>query len=304
MREIKLSMPDRVTRFILLSLLAVAGFAGVQAAAHAQSDAPAIAVTSPAEGAVITSDDIEVTVKVSNFDLNCANVGRPDEDGVGHIHVMLDTGTMATLTNFYCEETFTISGLGITPGPHTLIIDLSSNTHMDMMDTAQMVMFDYQPTNVRALPEANDQGEPGVELVSDLDGATVSSTFTVEVNPINFTASADLEGKQNVPGYGHYHVFVDTPMGMMGDDDMMASPAMDDMEMSGTPETMDDMGSMDDMSMMSMAGMVSMPGTNTFDLDLSAWGPGTHTIWIEPVQNDHTMFESFGHIEFTVTIEE
>ncbi|MEZ4626372.1 MAG: hypothetical protein R2843_16605 [Thermomicrobiales bacterium] len=61
---------------------------------------------------------------------------------------------------------------------------------------------------------------------------------------------------------------------------------------------------MHDVAMMSMAGMVLMPGTNSFDLDLTAWGPGNHTIWIEPVQNDHTMFAEFGHVEFTVNVDE
>lgn len=273
----------------------------------AQEGGPSLEIVSPAPGAVVTTDAIDVEVKVNNFDLNCAEVGRPDADGTGHVHVMLDGMTMATLTNFYCSETFSISGVGVAPGKHMLIIDLASNTHMDMMETAQQVEFEYQPANPVGLPEANDQGEPGVELVSDLAGATVPSTFDIEVRGINFTASEDLEGKQNVPGYGHYHVFVDTPMDMMamdeGDDMSMESTEEDEMEMSGTPEgDMGDMGG--EMAMMSMAGMVLMPGSDTFTLDLSAWGPGEHTIWIEPVQNDHTMFEAFGHVEFTVIVAE
>ncbi len=59
----------------------------------------------------------------------------------------------------------------------------------------------------------------------------------------------------------------------------------------------------DGMAMMSMAGMVAMPGSNSFVLDLSAWWPGQHTIWIEPLQNDHTMFAVFGQIEVTVVVE-
>jgi len=260
--------------------------------ARAQDTAPTLEIVSPAPGAQITTDDIEVTVKISNFTIDCAEAGRPDKDGEGHIHVMLDGMTMASLTNFYCTESFTISGDGLAAGTHTLIVDLATNTHVDLMETAREVEIDYQPTTVRPLPEANDRGEPGVELVSPTDGAEVEAAFTVEVAPVNFAPSATLEGKQNVPGYGHYHVFVDTDMAMIG------------MAMESSPET--GMGSpeagMDEMHMKAMAGMVAMPGTNTFDLDLSAWGPGEHTIWIEPVQNDHTTFETFGHVEFTVTV--
>jgi len=56
--------------------------------------------------------------------------------------------------------------------------------------------------------------------------------------------------------------------------------------------------------MMAMGGMILMPGTNTFEVDLTEWGPGEHTIFIEPVQNDHTHFAEFEHAEFTVTVEE
>lgn len=265
----------------------------------AQDTAPSLEILSPAAGTPVTTAGVEVKLKISNFTIDCTKVGRPDEEGIGHVHVMLDGMTMATLTNFYCSDTFTIPGDGLTAGTHKLIVDLSSNTHMDMMETAQEVDFDYQPTNVVPLPAANDLGEPGVELVSPLAGATVPASFTVEVKAVNFAPTEVFEGKGNIPGYGHYHVFVDTPMGMM-DAGMMGTPEEGDMEMMASPEA----GMDDHMAMMSMAGMVLMPGADTFELDLSAWGPGEHTIWIEPVQNDHTMFESFGHVEFTVIVEE
>lgn len=280
-----------------LALLVAIALAPFSAFTVQAQDAPSLEIIAPAGDTPITTADIDVQLAVSNFSIDCSQAGLPDEDGVGHIHVMVDGMTMATLTNFYCSESFSISGEGLTPGKHTLIVDLATNTHLDLMDTAKEVEFDYQPENPVALPAANDQGEPGVELVSPLDGTEVESTFTVEVNPVNFTPSEGLEGKQNVPGYGHYHVFVDTPMGMM-DMDMSASPEADMNHDAASPEA----GMDDHMMAMSMAGMVAMPGTNTFTLNLSAWGPGEHTIWIEPVQNDHTLFESFGHVEFTVIV--
>ena len=293
----------KLNRRLLIAsgLLATPLLAPIRGGVAAQDESPSLEILSPASGDVITTDMIDVQVKINNFVVDCTQSGRPDEDGVGHIHVMVDGMTMANLTNFYCGDTFSVPGAGLAAGTHTLIVDLASNTHMDMAETAQQVEFDYQPANPIPLPEAEDLGEPGVTLVSPTDGADVTSVVSIEVDPVNFNPSEELEGKQNVPGYGHYHVFVDTPMGMMDSMDAMASP---EVEMSGTPAEghTDDMGG--EMAMMSMAGMVLMPGANTFDLDLSAWGPGLHTIWIEPVQNDHTMFESFGHIEFTVVVGE
>lgn len=260
---------------------------------------PAIEVVSPQPGDTVTSDDIAVEVAVSDFTVDCAKAGRPNEDGVGHIHVMIDGMSMAQLANFYCGDSFTIPGDGLTPGEHTLIVDLSTNDHLDMMDTAKEVEFTFEPANPVALPEAEDLGMPGVELVSPTEedaaslaaaGETVPAIFTIEVNPVNFEPSEDLEGKQNVPGYGHWHVFVDTPMGGM---------MMEEEEMAGTPMAEGE----EEMHMMAMGGMILMPGTNSFEVDLTEWGPGEHTIFIEPVQNDHTSFAEFGHAEFTVTVE-
>ncbi len=279
---------------VLLVLLAAAPL--FVHAAQAQDGGPSIEIVSPAPGEQVTTDDIEVTVKVNNFTVDCAQSGRPDTEGVGHIHAMIDGMSMAQLANFYCGETFTILGAGLTPGKHTLIIDLATNVHLDMMETAQQVEIDYQPASPQPLPEANFTGEPGVELVSPSDGATVPTRFTVEVEPVHFEPSAELEGKPNVPGYGHWHVFVDTtdPMALMEE-------AMAEMEghAAGTAMAGDDMAHM----AMPMPAMVGMPGTNEFEIDLTAWGPGEHTIFIEPVQNDHTNFADFAPVSFTVTVD-
>ena len=284
----------------LAAVLLVGAVAGpsLVTAVDAQG-APAIEVVSPNPGDTVTGADIPVEVKVSNFTVDCAKAGRPNEDGVGHIHLMIDGMSMAQLANFYCGDTFTVPGDGLTPGKHTLIIDLATNDHLDMMDTAREVEFDYQPANPVALPEAEDKGTPGVELVSPTDGATVPAKFTIEVKPVNFEPAERLEGKQNVPGYGHWHVFVDTPMGgMMMGQEAMGTPMAE--EAMSTPMAEGDMG---DMHMMAMGGMILMPGTNSFEVDLTDWGPGEHTIFIEPVQNDHTNFADFGHVEFKVNVE-
>lgn len=288
---------------LAMALLVGAAIGPVLVLGALAQEPPALTVISPQPGDTVSSDDISVQVEVSSFTVDCAKAGRPNEEGVGHIHLMIDGMSMAQLANFYCGDSFMVPGDGLAPGEHTLIVDLATNDHLDMMETAQEVAFTYEPANPVPLPEAEDLGTPGIELVSPSDGATVPPTFTIEVKPVNFEPSESLEGKQNVPGYGHWHVFVDTPMGGMA--------MMDDMAMEGTPgaDTHMDMGTpgaageMEDMHMMAMGGMILMPGANQFEVDLSAWGPGEHTIFIEPVQNDHTNFADFGHAEFTVTVE-
>lgn len=211
-----------------LLLLGMATGPATGAGAAAQGT-PTIEVLSPQPGETVTSADIPVPVAVSDFAVDCAMSGRPNEEGVGHIHVMIDGMSMAQLANFSCDDSFTVPGDDLAPGAHTLIVDLATNDHLDMMETAQEVEFTYEPANPVALPEARDLGTPGLELVSPAPGATVPPRFTVEVEPVDFEPTENLEGKQNVPGYGHWHVFVDTPMGGMG--------MMDEMAMEGTPGT-------------------------------------------------------------------
>ena len=45
-----------------------------------------------------------------------------------------------------------------------------------------------------------------------------------------------------------------------------------------------------------------MPGENTFDIDLTGWGPGEHHIMIAAAQDDHTGYEGATPIEFTVVV--
>jgi hypothetical protein len=248
------------------ALMLVAVMAATLGSARAQ-DAPALKILSPSDGAAITSSDIAVQVKVSNFTVDCAQLGRPDQPATGQILALVDGTTIAQLTNFYCSDTFTIPGDGLIPGEHTIAVVLASNTHVPNMDTAQVVKINFQPVQPVPLPVADDMGAPALKLVSPLDGATVPSSFAVQVQPSNFIAATALEGKANVVGYGHYHVWIDAP------------------EM---PK--------------SLANLILMPGTNAFTLDLSAWGEGQHTIRIEPAHNDHAMYAPATPVTFTVNV--
>jgi len=269
----------RVARIVAATALVLGILALAIPAQSSAQDAPTLKIVSPAAGDTVTTDDIEVKVEVSNFNLNCQEIGHTNQAGEGLIHALLDGTTIAALTGLYCEDTFTISGEGVAAGEHTLTVVLSENNHADLMDTAQQVKFDFQPANAQPLPEANDTGAPEITLVSPTDGATVDPVFTVELSATNFTPSANLEGKQNVPGYGHYHVIVTDPA-------PAASP-------NGTAEA----------APQGIPGLIAMPGENTFQVDLTAWGPGEHTIMIAAAQNDHTGYEGpQAMVQFTVVV--
>jgi hypothetical protein len=156
------------TRFRALAVLTTFGASvavglapGTLAAQPAAPAAPSLSLVFPTDSAVVRSPDIPVRVAASNFTIACDEAGMPDREGTGHIHVMLDGMSMAQLTNFYCSQEFMISGQGVPPGQHTLMVDLATNTHGDMEDTAQTVTFLYQPTTPPApLPQPGQQRGP------------------------------------------------------------------------------------------------------------------------------------------------
>jgi hypothetical protein len=227
----------------------------------------------PTNGAVVRSTDIPVRVGVHGFTIACDEAGMPDREGTGHIHVMLDGMSMAQLTNFYCGQEFMISGQGVSPGQHELMIDLATNTHGDMEDTAKTITFLYQPTTPRAaLPQPGSNSRQSIQITEPANGASVGPQFTVQVVAPNFNPSCDLEGKPDIAGVGHYHVIVDEGSMPMGGHDMSMP--------------MDQSGGMQEM--MAMPGMISMPCTNAIPIDLSAWPSGQHTVTVELEQNDHT----------------
>ncbi|GEM_PF-874047 len=236
--------------------------------------APSIKIMSPTAGQKITDNDLKVTTSVSNYKVQCADVGLPDEAGAGHIHAMLDGMTMAVLTNFYCDPSFTISGDGLKPGKHQLIVVLAGNTHDDVGEPTT-VDFDYEPGQARPLPAAvTGAAKPSVAISAPADKAMVGPKFDLKIQSQNFKASCTLEGKGNVVGYGHYHVFVDL-----------------------------DMAGMAQGGMMSMAGMIAMPCSDTIPVDLSAWANGQHTLAVELVNDDHTPIEGPEPAMITVNLQ-
>jgi hypothetical protein len=245
---------------------------------------PSVTITSIRSGQTVASAQIPVTVAVSNFRVECADVGMPGTPGQGHIHAMVDGMSMDQLTNFYCSDSFNISGVGLKPGRHVLAVTLADDAHTDITKPTT-VSFNYQPTSPQPLPGATTGGMPSVTIVHPQNGATVGKRFDLALQVKNFNLSCDLEGKPNVPGWGHVHVFVqqhgvtDVPMKKMGGAPMP-------MEKTSGTSMGQGMGEMH-RGMMSMVGMISMPCTRTIPVDLSAWHSGNAHVLVMLVNNDH-----------------
>lgn len=108
----------------------------------ARGPAPAgkagIKILSPKPGETV-SGSFDVKIDVSNFDLTCAEMGKPSVPGHGHWHLNFDTMKgpmmgMMTMAAMSCERTLHASTAGLKPGSrHQLIALLADNLHAPLM---------------------------------------------------------------------------------------------------------------------------------------------------------------------------
>jgi hypothetical protein len=266
---------------------------------------PSISIVSPAMGTSFTGADIPVSVSVKNFNIECANAGKTNGPmGEGHIHAMVDGMDMAHLTAVACSDRFTISGRGLKPGKHVLAVVLANDAHA-MNSLPAATSFVYRPATDNPLPNPIP-GKPSVTIVSPKNGASVPPKFDLVLAVQNFGLSCDLEGKPNVPGWGHVHVMVQqqgetsappaTPMvAMMKTPDGMA------MGQKFLQETGMTIAQMQPMITMAMPSMIGMPCAKTIPVDLSTWRSGQAKIVVQLANNDH--MPTMGATPATLTVD-
>lgn len=253
---------------------------------------PAISIVSPSSGATVRGNAIPVTVAIRNFDLECANIGKTNAPmGEGHIHVMVDGMDMAHLIAPYCSPHLSIPGQGLAAGKHMLTVVLANDSHaMNSMPVS--VPFNYEPTGSNALPGAMGGGKPSLRVLSPKNGASVGKRFDLILAVNNFDLSCNLEGKRDIGGWGHVHVFAQQ------NGNTTASPSTPLVAMMKTPQGMK-MGKMlmhqTGMSMnqlqplMTMAepGLIGMPCTKTIPVNLSTWHSGSAKLVVQLANDDH-----------------
>ncbi len=173
-----------------------------------------LSVTSPARDQIVTGNSVDISVAPEGFVLDCDYAGKASGPGIGQYHVTLD----GALVDMECTTNQQISMLNVKPGRHEIGVVATLNDHTEVMNAEDSFTFDYQPTS--PLPfERGDHFErrPSIRIVSPVPGTVVSGGFDVVVEVANLEMNCDLLGKAPVPGYGHWHVNLDTTIGpMMG----------------------------------------------------------------------------------------
>jgi len=173
-----------------------------------------VAISSPANGAKVTTNDVTLAVAATGFDLTCDLAGKPVQEGKGHYHVEIDK----SLVNMYCTKQATISLQNVKPGMHTLTVLPAQDDHAEVHENAVSVTIDYEPASPLAeIKDASFTAKPSMKIISPKAGDTVSGNFDIVVEVKNFNLSCDLFGKPAVAGYGHWHLNLDSTSGpMMG----------------------------------------------------------------------------------------
>ena len=150
---------------------------------------PAVVLTEPTEGEVLSPAGFNVQYDVSGFLLNSAAIGQPNQLGVGHAQVMLDGSLVATDAD---GQAF-VANPGT--GEHELSVVLVNNDGSDL-DPA---VLDSVTVTV---------AEPSVTITSPT-GTVAGGNVLLEYEVANFTLDPVNVNGTPQDGTGHAHVYVD-----------------------------------------------------------------------------------------------
>src|SRR5712691_1412413 len=82
----------------------------------------------PANGTMVTANQVTLQVSPTGFQATCDQAGKPNQQGFGHYHVELDKA----LVNMFCTPEAVISMQNVKPGMHTLTVLPTQNDHAEI----------------------------------------------------------------------------------------------------------------------------------------------------------------------------
>jgi hypothetical protein len=91
-----------------------------------------VRVTAPRDGVKVTANAVTLQVAATGYTPSCALVGKADQPGTGHYHMLLDKA----LINMFCTPTATVSLQNVHPSMHTLAVVPALNDHAEVEEIA------------------------------------------------------------------------------------------------------------------------------------------------------------------------
>jgi hypothetical protein len=153
---------------------------------------PMIEITHPMDGHIQYKNDLDVHVMIENFTMNASAIGMDNMAGEGHYHIYINGGLVGPYTDM-------MTMLNDLPaGTHELKVELVNNDHSSLdpmvMDMVSFTIVDKIPSIMLKMPM-----DGHIQYTDDL---------MVEVMIENFTMNASAIGMDNMPGEGHYHIYI------------------------------------------------------------------------------------------------
>ncbi|MDD1678160.1 MAG: hypothetical protein LUO93_03115, partial [Methanomicrobiales archaeon] len=188
-------------------ILSILGFALIAGCVTPPAATPHITITSPVDGATISSRDVTISVQVQNLTL-VNKLGQANVAGEGHIHYFRDVeppttpGQIAVTTpgTYVPTANTSYTWMNLSPGMHNFSVELVNNDHTPLVPPV------VETIDVTIMSSA---GTPAITIISPAENALVPpGNVSVSVRVQNLTLVNKL-GQANVAGEGHIHYFID-----------------------------------------------------------------------------------------------
>lgn len=156
------------------------------------SEVPEIMISHPMDMAFVYEDSLDMHVMIKNFTMNASAIGSDPVSMEGHYHIYINN----SLVGPYTDMMVALNDLPV--GEHVLKVELVNNDHTSL-NTPVMDMIHFRILGDR----------PMIMLKSPMDGQiNYNDDLDVEVMIENFTMNASAIGMDNMPGEGHYHIYI------------------------------------------------------------------------------------------------
>lgn len=155
---------------------------------------PIVAVASPSDGAVLASSNTPVSFSVAGFDV-LPTRGEADLFGEGHVVVKAD----GAFRDWSVDPLLPVEVTGLAPGPHTVQIELVSNTGKPLSPPVQTEVSVTVPDTA-----------PGVYFDREVAAAPWdSAVLPLSLTTSNFTLAEPDGTGLPLPGVGNWHLYMD-----------------------------------------------------------------------------------------------
>lgn len=194
-------------RIIAIATILMATLMSMSIPASRAQTVPSIQIVAPRNGTTKSGSQMVVEVRVRNFALNPAAIGKAARPGEGHWYVYVD-GKYAGLSGDEVVSLPNDTYPTLAAGRHALKVELRNNDHTPVAGAASSEVAVTIPSK-SAMHYAPGSGKPGIKILVPHDHTAVSSYLIVWVKVRGFKENSLAVGTAAKAGEGNWHLYVD-----------------------------------------------------------------------------------------------